>query len=172
MPEIIPVLTREEIEKKIARVADRISIDYRGREIILVGVLKGAFVFLSDLIRYLKIPVKIDFVRAASYGSGTSSSGNVCLTKALEIDIAQKHVIVVEDIVDTGETLSRLIAHLEESGPASIRICAMIDKRERRKNDIRVDYACHVTEEGFLVGYGLDYDEDYRYLPALYHLKL
>jgi hypoxanthine phosphoribosyltransferase len=172
MPELIPVLSKEEIEKSIVEIAGRISADYQNRDVVLVGVLKGAFVFLSDLIRQLTIPVKVDFVRTASYGSGTSSSGNVRLTKTLEIDIAGTDVLVIEDIVDTGITLRWLTDHLAGLGPSSIKICTLIDKRERRKVELDVDYACNVVDKGFLVGYGLDYAEDYRQLPAVYHLKL
>ena len=172
MAELIPVLNREDIERSVAKIADRISADYQGRDLVLVGVLKGAFVFLSDLIRHLTIPVKVDFVRTASYGNGTASSGTVRLTKPLEIDIAGKDVLVVEDIVDTGITLAWLMGHLQGLGPSSVRVCTLIDKKERRKADVSVDYACNAVDKGFLVGYGLDYAEDYRYLPAVYHLKM
>ena len=171
MPELIPVLSKEDIEKSVAGIAKRISADYRHRKPILVGVLKGAFVFLSDLIRQLTIPVKIDFIRTASYGDETSSSGTVCLTKGLEIDINGEDVLVVEDIVDSGVTLRWILDYLNGLGPASVRICALVDKRERRQIDVHVDYACHVVQEGFLVGYGLDCAEDFRHLPAVYHLK-
>lgn len=171
MSELIPVLSREDIEKSIAGLAERISADYRHRTPILVGVLKGAFVFLADLIRQMTIPVKIDFIRTASYGDQTSSSGTIRLTKELEIDISGKDVLVVEDIVDSGITLRWLTDYLNGLGPASVRICALLDKRERRQVDVHVDYACHVVQEGFLVGYGLDYAEDFRHLPAIYHLK-
>lgn len=172
MPELIPVLSREEIQNSVAQIAGRISADYQNRELVLIGVLKGAFVFLSDLIRHLTIPVKVDFVRTASYGDGTSSSGSVRLTKALEIDISGKDVVLVEDIVDSGITLRWLVDHLGGFGPESVRICALIDKRERRQVEVHVDYVCNVVEKGFLVGYGLDYAEDYRQLPAVYHLKM
>jgi hypoxanthine phosphoribosyltransferase len=172
MPELTPVLSREDIETAVAEVADRISADYRDRRPVLVGVLKGAFVFLSDLIRKLTIPVEIDFLRAASYGDGTVSSGKVCLTKPLEIDVAGKDVLVVEDIVDSGFTVQWLLEYLGGLGAASVKVCTLVDKRERRCANVCVDYACHVLKEGFLVGYGLDYAEDYRHLPAIYHLKL
>ena len=172
MPELIPVLKREEIEKSIARVAETISADYQGKELVLIGVLKGAFVFLSDLARQITIPVKIDFLRAASYGCRTSSSGKIQLTKDIEVDIADKDVLIVEDIVDTGRTLAWLVDYLNTFNPKTVRICTMVDKRERRHSKVKVDYACHIVEEGFLVGYGLDYDEEYRNLPEIYHLKL
>lgn len=171
MPELIPVLRKDEIDSKVAEVARRISTDYKNSEPVLVGVLKGAFVFMSDLMRRLTIPVQIDFVCASSYGKGTSTSGNIKLIKELGIDIYEKDVLIVEDIVDTGLTLAYLIEYLKSFGPKSVGVCAMLDKLERRGIDIRIDYSCHVVKEGFLVGYGLDYAENYRNLPEIYHLK-
>jgi hypoxanthine phosphoribosyltransferase len=172
MPDLVPVLTKDEIDIKISSIARRISQDYLDRKPVLVAVLKGAFVFLSDLIRKLTIPVQIDFIRACSYGSGTSSSGYIELTKGLEIDVKDKDLLIIEDIVDTGLTLDRLFDYLNSFDPKSVRVCTLIDKLERRKSNIQIDYACHVVEAGFLVGYGLDYAEDYRNLPEIYHLKL
>jgi hypoxanthine phosphoribosyltransferase len=172
MSEFIPVLTKEEIEAQVRRIAQVISADYKDRELILIGILKGAFIFLSDLIRQLSIPVKVDFMCASSYGDQTASSGRIKLSKDIEIEISNKDVLIVEDIVDTGLTLSYLVDYLKSSGAASVRICALIDKRERRETDVIVDYACHTVDKGFLVGYGLDYAEFYRNLPEVYHLKL
>jgi hypoxanthine phosphoribosyltransferase len=152
-------------------VARKISDDYKNREVILVCVLKGAFLFLADLARQISIPVKIDFIAVSSYGSGTTTSGKISLTKELSINIKGKNVIIVEDIVDTGLTLSHLVDYLHGFGPESVKVCTMIDKHERRETDISVDYFCHSTSDGFLVGYGLDYDERYRDLPEIYHLK-
>jgi len=171
MPELIPVLTPEQIETKVMELAQRISADYRGREPVLIGVLKGAFLFLADLCRRLTVPVVVDFVRLSSYGSSMDSSGRVHITKPLEMDIRNKDVIVVEDIVDSGLTLGFLLDYLKSLGPASVALCAMIDKTERKKIPIPVDYLCHTVEEGFLVGYGLDCDEKYRNLPGIYALK-
>ena len=171
-PELIPVLTEAEIAERVRSMARRISEAYANRPLIMIGVLKGAFIFLSDLIRCLTIPVTVDFVRAASYGSGTESCGSVAITKDIESDIRDRHVIVVEDIVDSGLTLARLVEHLKCFKPASVKICAMIDKRERREADLSVDFAGHVVDEGFLVGYGLDYAENYRQLPGIFDLKL
>lgn len=173
MPDLKPVLSQEEIETTVSDLARQISHDYKDRDVILVGVLKGAFVFLADLIRHLTIPVKIDFVRLASYGCNTSSCGTVCLTKEIEIDIGGKDVLVVEDIVDTGLSIAFLIEHLKTLKVRSVRVCALIDKRERRQSDITVDYVGRIVEEkGFLVGYGLDYAEGYRHLPAVYDLQI
>ena len=171
MPVLTPVVGEEEIKRAVADLAEQISSDYKGRELILVGVLKGAFVFLADLIRRLTIPVKVEFVRLASYGSETSTSGSIRLTKEIEIEIEQKDVLIVEDIVDTGLSLTFLIDHLKSFNPNSVCICALIDKRERRESAVQVDYSGCVVDRGFLVGYGLDYAEEYRGLPAIYDLE-
>lgn len=172
MSERVTVLTEDQIAEKIALVAKQISADYQGQELIVIAILKGAFIFCADLVRKLDLEtVKVDFLRAASYGSGTTSSEEVKLIKDIDIDIKGKHVLIVEDIVDTGLTLSFLVEHMRLRKPKSVKICTMIDKKERRKVDINVDYACHTVLEGFLIGYGLDFAEDYRNLPGLYHLK-
>lgn len=172
MPELIPVLEKKDIEGLVAQVARQISADYLNQELVLVGILKGAFIFLSDLVRNLSIPVKIDFVGASSYGSGTSSSGEIHLTKKIDIDIEDKDVLVIEDIVDTGLTLDYIIDYLKSLKPKTLKVCSLIDKRERREKEIKLDYTCYSVAKGFLVGYGLDFNEDYRELPGIYHLKL
>ncbi|MDY6790650.1 MAG: hypoxanthine phosphoribosyltransferase [Thermodesulfobacteriota bacterium] len=172
MPEFIPVLKKDDIGKMVADIARKISMDYKDRDLVLIGVLKGSFVFLSDLMRNLSIPVKVDFVGISSYSDKTSSSGKIQLTKSIDIDIKNKNVLVVEDIVDSGLTLAWLIDYLKSFKPDTVNICALIDKRERRETHIQIDYSGHVVQEGFLIGYGLDYAEDYRNLPEIYHLKL
>ncbi len=172
MSELIPVLDKKEIENKVLSLAHQISIDYQAHDLILIGILKGAFVFLADLMRHLNLDsIKIDFMRVASYGSGTTSSQKISLIQDISLDIENKHVLIVEDIVDTGLTLDYIVDHLKSFNPKTIKICAFIDKKERRKIDIKVDYACHKTKQGFLVGYGLDHAENYRNLAGLYHLK-
>jgi len=171
MPDFIPVLERDDIEKLVVALASKISSDYEGRELVLIGVLKGAFIFLSDLVRHLTIPVKVDFVGASSYSSSTSSSGTIRLTKAIEIDLKDKDVLVVEDIVDTGLTLAYIVNYIKSFDPKTAKVCALIDKHERREAEVKIDYVCHEVEKGFLVGYGLDYAEEYRGLPGIYHLK-
>lgn len=171
MPELIPVLSRDTIDRITADVAHRIAHDYRDRQPVMIGVLKGAFMFTADLVRQMRIPVTIDFVRASSYGAGITSSGKVRIDEGFPIDIRGKDVIIVEDIVDTGLTLSRIVDHFRSMDPASLRICALLDKHERRQVELSVDYPGHRIEEGFLVGYGLDYNEAYRELPEIYHLK-
>jgi len=133
--------------------------------------LNGVIFFFADLVRAVKVPSKIDFVRAASYGSGTTSTGTVTLTKNVEIPLRDQHIILVEDIVDTGLTLNRIVEQLENQGPASIKICALIDKLERREKEVRLDYCGFQVEKGFLVGYGLDHNEKYRYLRDVYTLS-
>jgi len=172
MPELIPVLKKDDIKHMVVQVADRISSDYQDHELVLIGVLKGAYIFLSDLVRQMSVPVQVDFIGVSSYGSGTSSSGGIHLTKDIEIDVTNKNVLVIEDIVDTGLTLAYIVDYLKSFSPKTVKVCALIDKRERRKSKIKIDYACHRAGEGFLVGYGLDYSENYRDLPEIYRLKL
>ncbi len=172
MAELIPVLNEDEIEKLVADIAQRISDDYKNSELVFIGVLKGAFVFMADLMRKITIPVKIDFVGISSYGSNTVSSGKINLTRNVEINIKNKDVLIIEDIVDTGLTLKYLIDYLKSFEPKSVKVCALLDKHERRETEIEVAYPCHRLEEGFIVGYGIDYAEDYRNLPAIYHLNL
>ena len=136
-------------------------------------MLKGAFVFLADLIRLLTLEkIKVDFLQASSYGADTVSSEKVMLKKDIDVDICGKDVLLVEDIIDSGLTIAFLVRHLESFNPSSIKICTMIDKAERRKVPIHADYSCNFVEEGFLVGYGLDYAENYRNLSEIYHMKL
>ncbi len=171
MPDFVSFLTKEEIDDLISNVTRRISFDYQNKELILIGVLKGAFIFLSDLVRKLTIPVKIDFVGVSSYGSETCSSETIRLTKKIEIDVKNKDVLVIEDIIDTGLTLAFLIDYLKSFNPNTIKICTLLDKKERRLADVKIDYACRVVEKGFLVGYGLDYAEEYRNLSEIYFMK-
>jgi len=151
--------------------ADAISRDLKGKEVVLVGVLNGAFIFLADLARYLKVPHKVDFTRLASYGSGLVSSGSITVTKDIETDIEGKEVVIVEDIIDTGITMAFLRERLEKGRPASIRICTLIDKKRRRETSIDADYVGFDLDEGFIVGYGLDFDERFRCLPDIYVIE-
>ena len=172
MRELIPVLTADEIHRLVTSMAQRISEDYEGRELVLIAVLKGAFIFLADLVRQLTIPVKVDFLQVSSYGADTRSSGTVRLVKDIAVDIRGKDVLLVEDIVDTGITINWLLDHIRSFQPRSLGVCALIDKRERRESQVPIAYAGHVASKGFLVGYGLDYAEEYRHLPGIYHLSL
>ncbi len=170
-PDFIQVLSEDEIHQKVARLARRISSDYQTELPLFVGVLKGAFVFLSDLIRRLTIPVHIDFIQLSSYGESDTSSGDITFCSKITSDLRGRPLVIVEDIIDTGLTMSRLVKHLQTFEPKSIRVCTLIDKRERREIEFEANYVCHAVKGGFLVGYGLDYAEQYRHLPAIYELK-
>ena len=164
------VLSREQIASLVQGLADQISNDYNGRELVLVCILKGAFMFLSDLVRYLKIPVKIDFVRLASYGSGMKSSGNIEITKDIELPIEGKDVLIIEDIIDSGHTLQFLKDRITLSNPRSVKICALLDKKARREVEMKADYLGIEVDDVFIVGYGIDFNENYRYLPEIYYV--
>ncbi|NPV59662.1 MAG: hypoxanthine phosphoribosyltransferase [Actinobacteria bacterium] len=159
------LISAEEIGRRTEELAREISEDYAGRDLVMVGVLKGAFVFLADLARRVRIPLEIDFVAVSSYGSDTESSGVVRIMKDLDLDIAGKDVLLVEDIVDTGLTLKYLVGLLKERGPASVEICALLNKPEARKVDLEVKYSGFDVPPLFVVGYGLDYAERFRQLP-------
>ena len=172
MSELIPVLDKAAIKSKIDIVAKKISSDYADADLVIIGVLKGAFVFMADLIRQLNLEnVTMDFIQLASYGSGSESSGDITVVKDITVDIENKDVLIVEDILDSGFTLSFLVQYLQRLKPHSVKICTMIDKRERRQINIEADYFCHQVESGFLVGYGLDFAEKYRNLPEIFHLQ-
>lgn len=156
-----------EVHLKIQEIARDISREYRGKRLILVCILKGAVVFLADLMRNLSIPVTIDFISVSSYGYAARSSGKVRLIKDLDLDIAGEHVLLVEDIIDTGITLKFLLQLLESRGPASLKVCTLLDKVERREVSLTPDYTGFVIPDHFVVGYGLDYGESYRYLPDI-----
>jgi hypoxanthine phosphoribosyltransferase len=162
---------RKAIEQRVQEVASQISGDYNGRELIVIGVLKGAFIFMADLIRALSIPCKVDFVRVASYGAGQESTGKAVLTKDIETSIKGRDILIVEDIVDTGVTLTYLVNWLQERNPLSLKVCAFLDKRKRRKVSFEADYVCFTIDDGFVVGYGLDFNEQARFLPEVYILK-
>jgi hypoxanthine phosphoribosyltransferase len=165
------LISREQISERVRNLAGQISHDYQGKEPLLIGILKGSVFFFADLVRELSVPVNIDFLRAASYGSEMESSGKIRITKDVESQVDGKPVILVEDIVDTGLTLTHLVKTIEAKNPESIKICALIDKLERREKAVCVDYCGFQIEKGFIVGYGLDYDERYRQLPEIYILK-
>jgi hypoxanthine phosphoribosyltransferase len=164
------LLSREQIEGRVATLAKAISADYQGRPLVLIGVLKGAFVFLADLVRQLDVPVELDFVRIASYGASQESCGSVSVTKEIELPLADKDVLIVEDIVDTGLSLRFLIEYVSDLRPASLKTCALLDKYERREIQVDVDYVGFRVKGGFIVGYGLDANERYRSLPDIYVL--
>ncbi len=157
-------IPESEIKQRVKALAQRISDDYRNRRPLFVGILKGAFVFMADLIREVEIPVEVDFLGVSSYGKSTESTGVVQITKDLDRDIMGLDVILVEDIVDTGLTLRYLYELLRSRGPRSIKICVLLDKEERRKVEVPIDYVGFKVPDLFLVGYGLDYAEQFRQL--------
>ena len=159
-----------EIEAAVARIARQITDDYRDKDPIFVGVLKGCFIFMADLMRHVEVPCAMDFMAVSSY-SGTSSTGAVKINKDLGQDIEGRHVIIVEDILDSGVTLSYLKHYLMGRNPASIRIATLLDKPSRRKAEVFADYSCFEVPDAFVVGYGLDYNEQYRNLPYIGVLK-
>ena len=165
------LIPRKTILARVNELALQISSDYADREPTLIGILNGVIFFFTELVMKMTIPSRIDFLRAASYGSGLSSSGTVNCTKDVEIPLQGEPVIIIEDIVDTGLTLREVIKRIEDRNPESIKICALIDKPERRDGEIALDYCGFQIKEGFLVGYGLDHNEKYRYLQDIYVLK-
>jgi len=162
------LFSRERIAQEIKRIGQEISRDFKDQEVMLVGVLKGSFLFIADLIREIEVPSVIDFVRLASYGSGTQSSGIIEFRKELEMPIRGRNVIIVEDIIDSGYTLECLYNKLLLQEPRTLKICTLIDKKARREVEIEADYVGITMDDGFIIGYGLDHDEKYRNLPDIY----
>ena len=165
------LLTEQEIKAKVADLGAKITQEYQGKDLLIVTVLKGAVVFLADLMRCIDMPAEIDFMVVSSYGSGTKTSGVVKIVKDLDASIKDKHLLIVEDILDSGLTLSYIKGILKDRQPASIRIATLLDKPARRKADIKADYVGFEVPDEFVIGYGLDYDEKYRNLPYIGILK-
>ena len=160
-------VTEEEIKARVAELGKQIEKDFEGQDLLVVGILKGASVFVADLIRNINLDVNMDFMSVSSYGNAMESSGSVKILKDLDVDIKGKNVLIVEDIIDSGLTLSNLTKELGAREPKSLKICTLLDKPERRKADIPVDYVGFVIEDKFIVGYGIDYAEKYRNLPYI-----
>ena len=165
------LLSEEQLSQKIAELGEEISKDYQGKEIVAICVLKGAILFMADLARAVKVPMALDFMAVSSYGNGTSTSGTVRILKDLDNSIEGKHVLVVEDIIDSGVTLKYLLKNLKSRKPASIKLCTLLNKQERRRVEVDIDYCGFTVPDYFLVGYGLDYAEKYRNLPFIGILK-
>lgn len=165
------LIPREQLQKTVAELGARISRDYAGKNPIMVSVLKGAFVFMADLVREITVPCTVDFMAVSSYGKGSKSSGQVQIIKDLDTNIEGRHVIVVEDILDSGNTLSYLLELLRARKPASVRLCTLLDKPARRKVQVNIDYRGLEVPDEFIVGYGLDYAEQYRNFPEIGVLK-
>lgn len=165
------LLSEGELAARICEMGAKITNDYQGKEILMIGVLRGAVVFMADLARAIKVPVAIDFMAVSSYGAGTSSSGVVRILKDLDEDVEGKHVLVVEDIIDSGLTLNYLLDNLKSRKPASIKLCTLLNKPDRRKVEVNIDYNGFTIPDEFVIGYGLDYAEKYRNLPFIGVLK-
>lgn len=165
------LVTEEEIQLKVKELGERITSDYKGKNLMLVGILKGAAIFLSDLARNIKMPVLIDFMAVSSYGTSSESTGVVRIIKDLESSVDDKDVLIVEDIIDTGLTLSYLTDNLKKRGAKSVKIVTLLDKPERRRVEVPVDYVGFVIPDEFVIGYGIDYAEKYRNLPFVASLK-
>lgn len=169
MQEIL--FTPEALARRVKELADQITQDYAEKSPLIVGTLRGSFVFMADLVRQINLPLTVDFLSASSYGSGTESSGQVKLKLDLADDISGRDVLIIEDIVDSGNTLSKLLPELQKRGPASLKVCALLDKPERRVLPFQANYVGFTIPDAFVVGYGLDFDQHYRQLPYIGVLK-
>lgn len=165
------LFSEEELKRRVGELGAQITADYAGKEPMLISVLRGSYIFMADLTRSIDLPCTVDFMSVSSYGSGTKSSGQVQITKDLSDDIEGRDVIVVEDILDSGNTLYYLLQILQARKPASVRLCTLLDKPERRIKDVAVSYSGFTIPDAFVVGYGLDYAEKYRNLPYIGILK-
>jgi len=165
------LITPEQIKQKVKELGEQISRDYKDKDLILVGILRGAFIFLADLVREMSIPVKTDFIAISSYGSSSTTSGVVRILKDLDDDIEGRHVLIVEDILDTGLTLNYLVKNLSSRHPASLEICSFVTKEGKQKVPIDLKYCGFRIPNIFVVGYGLDYAQEYRNLPFIGTLK-
>ncbi|KPU26603.1 hypoxanthine phosphoribosyltransferase [Caloranaerobacter sp. TR13] len=165
------LIESDELQKRIKELGEEITKDYKDKDLVVICVLKGAVLFMSDLCKNIDIPLSMDFMAVSSYGSSTQSSGVVRILKDLDSSIEGKDVLIVEDIIDTGLTLSYLVENLKSRGPRSVKICTLLDKPERRKVEVKVDYIGFTIPDEFVVGYGLDFNEKYRNLPYVCVLK-
>ena len=168
--EFEPLFSSQVVARRIHDLARQISQDYQNLRPVIIGVLKGSFIFLSDLVRQLNIDADIDFTQVSSYGSSQVSSGRCELKKDVSLDISGRHILIIDDIIDTGLTMLYLKEHFQHLAPASIKICCLIDKQIARSRDITIDYSAFTIEDGFVVGYGLDFNEQFRGLPEIYLL--
>ena len=164
------VLSHEQIQKRVAELGNEITRDFQQADLLIIGVLNGAFIFMADLVRKIDLPLQVDFIRVASYGA-KSTSGSIKFVKDIELPCAGKTILLVEDIVDTGRTISFLKDHFKQHGAEKVCICTLIDKKERRAVEVTADYIGFDVAEGFLVGYGLDFAEQHRQFPDVFHLE-
>jgi len=163
------ILSKDDIARRVRQLGALITEDYAELNLLVIGVLNGAFIFMADLVREIKLDLQVDFIRVASYGMSTESSGEVRFSKDVELDIRGRDLLVVEDIVDTGRTLFSLLNYLNKRGAKSVRTCALIDKKERREVKVTIEYVGFEVKEGFMIGYGLDCREQYRQLGEIFH---
>ena len=163
--------TEEQINTRVEELANEISKDYTNKEVIIIGLLKGSFLMVSDLVKKLTVDTKIDFLSVSSYGNSTTSSGKIQINKDINIDVEGKHIIIVDDLIDTGQTLNWIKNHFQHKRPESIKICCLLNKKVERNNDINIDYVGFDCPNKFVVGYGMDYAEHYRTLPFIGVLK-
>jgi len=165
------LIPRTDIEATVKRLAADITLDYKNKNPLIIGILKGSFVFTADLVRALDFPLEVEFIRCSSYGGGKETSGKVNMVRGLRIPVKNRHVLVVEDIIDTGTTLSFLMDYLKKKRPASLQLCALIDKPSGRRVPVKIDYLGLTVPDKFIVGYGIDCDEKYRNLPDICWLE-
>ncbi len=171
LDEVDVLFSEEELNLKVKELGRQITLDYEGEEILVIGILKGAFIFMADLVRQIDLPLEIDFMDVCSYGPSTVSSGEVRILKDLDHSVERKNILIVEDIIDTGLTLKYISEILCKRGPKSIKICCLLDKPSRRRSSIKPDYVGYAIDDEFVVGCGLDYAERYRGYPAVCVLK-
>jgi len=170
-PKLKILIRRDEIAKAVDRLASEIKKDYQGKQLLLIGVLKGSFMFMADLIRQLDLPLELDFIGLSSYGAARDSSGRVRVVQGVKTSIKGRDILVIEDIVDTGITISFLLDYLKKKQPASLKLCTLTDKPSRRRVPVSIDYLGFTVPNKFIVGYGLDCDQRFRNLPDIYALE-
>jgi hypoxanthine phosphoribosyltransferase len=168
--EIKLLIKRRDIELEVAKLARAIRDDYLNKNPLLIGILKGSFIFMADLVREIDMPLEVDFIRLSSYGCGTESSGSIKVLSRLNVPVKGRHILVVEDIVDTGLTIAYFLSYLKRKRPASVRLCALTEKPSRRKTDVKIDYLGFTVPDKFIVGYGIDWNERYRNLPDICYI--
>lgn len=170
-PDVKVLIPNGDVQQAVARLAAEIRHDYQGKDLLVMGILKGSFVFMADLVRYLYLPVEVEFVRLSSYGSCTVSSGKIKLLQRICSPVKGRNVLVVEDIVDTGQTIAFFLDYLKKKKPASLKLCALLDKPDRRKVPVEIDYLGFEVPDKFIVGYGIDWNEKFRHLPDICFLE-
>jgi hypoxanthine phosphoribosyltransferase len=172
MPSGLNVLIKhQEIKGEVVKLARAIRQDYLNKNPLLIGILKGSFIFMADLVREIDMPLEVDFIRLSSYGGGTQSSGQIKVLSRLNEPVEGRHILVVEDIIDTGLTMAHFIKYLKRKKPASVRLCALTEKPSRRKTDVKIDYLGFTVPDKFIVGYGIDWNEKYRNLPDICYIE-